>query len=59
MISNEEIIDTVCGSMALEGLIVPDEIRNLARSCLEGTLEYDAAVDMLISRYSETADVRI
>ena len=57
MISNEDIIRTSCGSEALEGLIVPDDVRDLARDCLEGSISCSDAVNMIIARYSETLDV--
>ena len=57
MISNEAIIRTSYGSEALEGLTVPEEIRNLALDCLEGNTSFDDAIRMIVARYSEISDV--
>jgi|GEM_PF-2254556 len=51
MLTSEQIINTVCGSMALEGLTVPEDVREIGRQYLNGSIKFDDAVSMIISRY--------
>ena len=52
MIDNKVFIDSVCGSLAIEGMIVPESTRLLMLECLNGTMSYDDAVNEIISRFN-------
>ena len=52
MTENKVLVDSVCGSLAIEGLVVPESTRSLMLECANGTMSYDDAVSEIISRYN-------
>ncbi len=52
MVDDETMISSVCGSMALEGMPVPESTRKLMRNCISGKISYDDAVKLIITRSS-------
>ena len=52
MTDNKVLVDSVCGSLAIEGMVVPESIRSLMLECANGTVSYDEAVSEIISRYN-------
>ena len=48
---NKVLVDSVCGSLAIEGMVVPESIRSLMLECANGTMSYDDAVNEIMSRY--------
>ncbi len=57
MKNSDSIISVTCGSMALEGLVVPEEVCKMARDCLNGSMGFDDAISIIIAKYSESDDV--
>ena len=53
------LIDSVCGSLAIEGMVVPESTRSLMLDCANGTMSYDDAVNEIISRYNRGEYVRV
>ena len=56
MVDDETMISSVCGSLALEGMPVPESTRKLMRDCISGRITYDDAVKSIIARYSGETD---
>ena len=52
MIENKVLVDSVCGSLAIEGMVVPEFTRSLMMECANGTMSYDDAVSEVIFRYN-------
>ena len=52
MTENKVLVDSVCGSLAIEGMAVPESTRSLMLECANGTMSYDDAVGKIISRYN-------
>lgn len=49
----EKRIDDACASLAMEGLIVTEEEKELGRKCLRHEISYDDAIAIIVKRYSE------
>ena len=59
MTENKVLVDSVCGSLAIEGMVVPESTRSLMLECVNGTMSYDDAVNEIISRYNRGEYVRV
>ena len=51
MTSNEDRLDNVVASLAIEGLHVTESEKELARRCMRHEISYDDAVALLIEKY--------
>ena len=49
----EDLIASASGSLALEGMEVPEEIKELARMMHRGEITREEAVNIIIARYTQ------
>lgn len=57
MDGTERRIEDACASLAMEGLIVTEEEKELGRKCIRHEMTYDEAIAMMIAKYSEKPSV--